>query len=127
MKTTTTKITKITINGNDYEVNLDLAIKDGYLVKIPKMRNITIDDIPNGSLFRYHDANGKMNNQLYLMVNNQLIKSGQCVCVSVENIPYKTWFDREDANTTYSYWRWRSEHSNTTGIQEGEWISQVES
>lgn len=106
------KTTKVTINGTDYNLDLNKAIADGYLTVLPKSRRLKVTDIPNGAIFRWIDEDGDVST--YLMVNNKMGSPGQCLSID-GGMPYKTWFDVNDESTQLSYF----------GIDSERWISEV--
>ncbi len=84
---------KITIEGVDYELNVYLAEARGCLKKIPRTRPVGIQDIPNGSLFKWIEdvENPDDTTQLFVMRDNLLTTNGQCIS-AMPDCPRLCWF-----------------------------------
>lgn len=98
------------IDGKNFTLNIDDALASGCLKLIPVMRPVKITDIPNGAIFRWRTEDDEV---MYVMLDNSIMKRGQCLGISSETNPYKTWISLEPS-LDLSYWdvdndRWISE------------------
>lgn len=70
---------QITHDGQKYELNVERAIELEVLKR--KARPIRISEIPNGAVFQWRNRNDGKVQMTYIMLNNRLTYSGQCVTV----------------------------------------------
>lgn len=87
---------KITLESENYDLNIERAIDLGVLTPIPKTRPVYVKDIPNGSVFRWKSGR-------FVMRDNTATSPKQCIQVSGSDIecPEPTWFAY---NTELTYW-----------------------
>ncbi|RTL00380.1 MAG: hypothetical protein EKK57_07200 [Proteobacteria bacterium] len=69
----------IKIDGSNYILDIQAAIKAGVLKKEKKMRPIKASDVPNGSLVRYC-YRGVYNWYEFVMIDNKIKGDGQLIC-----------------------------------------------